>query len=92
MSAFQFWLTIFKNVEMIADMVQEADEPALETLYDVTVTFTEKNPMGFTLYFHFSPNDYFNNEVLTKTYELKCEPQEDDPFAFEVIILSSSVL
>jgi nucleosome assembly protein 1-like 1 len=79
----QFWLTIFKNVEMIADMVQEADEPALETLYDVTVTFTEKNPMGFTLYFHFSPNDYFNNEVLTKTYELKCEPQEDDPFAFE---------
>ena len=26
---------------MIADMVQEADEPALETLYDVTVTFTE---------------------------------------------------
>ena len=45
--------------------------------------------MGFTLYFHFSPNDYFNNEVLTKTYELKCEPQEDDPFAFEVIILSS---
>merc|ERR1712066_1087447 len=79
----QFWLTIFKNVEMIADMVQEADEPALETLYDVTVTFTEKNPMGFTLYFHFSPNDYFSNEVLTKTYELKCEPQEDDPFSFE---------
>ena len=37
----QFWLTIFKNVEMIADMVQEADEPALETLNDVTVTFTE---------------------------------------------------
>ena len=41
MSAFQFWLTIFKNVEMIADMVQEADEPALEALNDVTVTFTE---------------------------------------------------
>ena len=42
--------------------------------------------MGFTLYFHFSPNDYFTNEVLTKTYELKCEPQEDDPFSFEVNI------
>ena len=40
--------------------------------------------MGFTLHFHFSPNDYFNNEVLTKTYVLKCEPQEDDPFSFEV--------
>ena len=42
--------------------------------------------MGFTLYFHFGPNDYFENQVLTKTYELKCEPQEDDPFSFEVII------
>merc|ERR1712066_67079 len=78
-----FWLTIFKNVEMIADMIQEADEPALETLKDVTLTFSEKNPMGFTLHFHFGANDFFTNEILTKTYELKCEPQEDDPFSFE---------
>merc|ERR1712025_1188428 len=42
----QFWLTIFKNVEMISDMIQEADEPALETLNDVTLSFSEKNPMG----------------------------------------------
>merc|ERR1712168_825272 len=79
----QFWLTIFKNVEMIADMVQEADEPALETLYDVTVTFTENAPMGFTLHFHFKENDFFTNKVLTKQYEMKCEPMEDDPFSFE---------
>merc|ERR1711894_866301 len=78
-----FWLTIFKNVELIADMIQEPDEPALEALKDLTVTFTEKDPMSFTLHFHFSPNDYFSNEILTKTYELKCEPREDDPFAFE---------
>jgi len=78
-----FWLTIFKNVELIADMVQEADEPVLEALKDVTVTFSEKNPMGFTLYFHFAPNDYFTNTVLTKSYELKCEPEEEDPFSFE---------
>ena len=37
----QFWLTIFKNVEMISDMIQEADEPALETLKDVTLSFSE---------------------------------------------------
>ena len=36
-----FWLTIFKNVEMISDMIQEADEPALEALTDVTLTFSE---------------------------------------------------
>jgi len=87
-----FWLTIFKNVEMIADMVQEADEPALETLSDITVTFSEKNPMGFTLHFHFTPNEYFDNTILTKSYELKCEPQEDDPFSFEVKYLSQKIL
>jgi len=78
-----FWLTIFKNVEMLAEMMQEADEPVLESLMDVTVTFTESSPMGFTLHFHFAPNDYFTNVILTKEYEMKCEPQEDDPFSFE---------
>ena len=79
-----FWLTIFKNVEMLAEMVQEADEPVLESLTDITVTFSEKDPMGFTLHFHFAPNQFFTNSVLTKCYEMKCEPPEDDPFSFEV--------
>jgi nucleosome assembly protein 1-like 1 len=78
-----FWLTIFKNVEMLAEMVQEADEPVLESLTDITVTFSEKDPMGFTLHFHFAPNQFFTNSILTKCYEMKCEPPEDDPFSFE---------
>lgn len=78
-----FWLTIFKNVEMLAEMVQEADEPALDALTDITVTFSEKDPMGFTLHFVFAANQYFTNTILTKHYEMKCEPQEDDPFSFE---------
>jgi len=78
-----FWLTIFKNVEMLAEMVQDSDEPVLEALTDITVAFSEKEPMGFTLHFHFQPNQYFTNTVLTKNYEMKCEPQLDDPFSFE---------
>lgn len=77
-----FWLTIFKNVDMLQEMVQEADEPVLSKLTDITVTFSEK-PMGFTLHFYFAPNDFFTNSVLTKEYEMKCEPSEDDPFSFE---------
>jgi len=77
-----FWLTIFKNVDMLQEMVQEADEPVLSKLTDITVTFSE-TPMGFTLHFYFAPNDYFSNSVLTKEYEMKCEPSEDDPFSFE---------
>merc|ERR1711977_351665 len=78
----EFWLTIFKNVDMLQEMVQESDEPVLHKLTDITVTFSEK-PMGFTLHFYFAPNDYFSNSVLTKEYEMKCEPSEDDPFSFE---------
>jgi len=78
-----FWLTIFKNVEMLAEMVQENDEPVLDLLENVTVTLTENAPMGFTLHFHFKENDFFTNKVLTKQYEMKCEPMEDDPFSFE---------
>ena len=54
--------------------LQENDEPVLELLDDVTVTLSEKAPMGFTLHFHFKENDYFTNQVLTKEYEMKCEP------------------
>ncbi|KAF4522087.1 hypothetical protein B566_EDAN004072 [Ephemera danica] len=77
-----FWLVIFKNVGILAEMVQEHDEPILQNLKDITVQLTE-NPMGFILEFHFAPNDYFNNTVLTKQYEMKCEPDEADPFSFE---------
>ncbi|KDR23730.1 Nucleosome assembly protein 1-like 4 [Zootermopsis nevadensis] len=78
-----FWLTIFKNVQMLSEMVQEHDEPILKYLFDVKVIFLESNPMGFVLEFHFSPNEYFSNSVLTKEYEMKCTPEEGDPFSFE---------
>merc|ERR1719211_670871 len=77
-----FWLTIFKNVDMLQEMVQEADEPVLSKLTDITVTFSD-TPMGFTLHFYFEPNEYFSNSILTKEYQMKCEPSEDDPFSFE---------
>jgi len=45
----EFWLTIFKNVDMLQEMVQEHDEPVLAALTDVKVTFSdgssEANPM-----------------------------------------------
>merc|ERR1712018_793626 len=83
----EFWLTIFKNVDMLQEMVQEHDEPVLAALTDVKVTFSdgssEASPMGFKLHFYFEPNEYFTNGELTKKYEMKCEPSEDDPFSFD---------
>lgn len=54
-----------------------------KSLLDFQVILLKKDPMGFVLEFHFSPNEYFSNSVLTKEYEMKCTPDESDPFTFE---------
>jgi len=82
----EFWLTIFKNIEITQDMIQEQDEPALAALNDVKVTFSDGKgdaPMGFKLHFMFGPNDYFTDTELTKEYEMKCAASEQDPFSFD---------
>ncbi|XP_017666429.1 PREDICTED: nucleosome assembly protein 1-like 4 isoform X2 [Lepidothrix coronata] len=79
-----FWFTIFRNVDMLSELVQEYDEPILKHLQDIKVKFSEPGqPMSFSLEFHFGPNDYFSNSVLTKTYKMKSEPDKTDPFSFE---------
>lgn len=78
-----FWLTVFKNVDMLSEMIQEHDEPIMNHLQDIKVKFTSAQDMGFTLEFHFESNKYFNNTVLTKQYSMRSEPDEADPFSFE---------
>ncbi|KAM8971770.1 nucleosome assembly protein 1-like 4 isoform X3 [Antechinus flavipes] len=80
----EFWFTIFRNVDMLSELVQEYDEPILKHLQDIKVKFSDPGqPMSFSLEFHFEPNDYFTNSVLTKTYKMKSEPDTTDPFSFE---------
>ncbi|XP_035376870.1 nucleosome assembly protein 1-like 4b isoform X1 [Electrophorus electricus] len=80
----EFWLTIFRSVDMLSDMLQEHDEPILRHLQDIKVIFSGPGePMSFTLEFHFEPNNYFKNTVLTKVYKMKSEPDFEEPFSFE---------
>ena len=78
-----FWLTIFKNVEMMEDAVKEHDEPLLNHLEDVKVVYTDDKGLDFALEFHFSENEYFTNKVLTKSYVVECKVDDDDPFSFD---------
>ena len=78
-----FWMTAFRNVEMLAGMIKEHDEPIMKHLEDVQVTYTNKEPNGFTLHFVFSENEYFTNTDLTKEYELRVGPDDSDPFGYE---------
>ncbi|XP_039516688.1 nucleosome assembly protein 1-like 1 isoform X1 [Pimephales promelas] len=80
----EFWLTVFKNVDLLSEMLQEHDEPILKHLQDIKVKFSDAGqPMSFTLEFHFEPNDFFTQTVLTKTYKMRSEPDESDPFSFD---------
>jgi nucleosome assembly protein 1-like 1 len=78
-----FWLTILKNAPMTSELVYYYDEPILKNLKDVRSVILDKEPMGFVIEFHFAPNEFFSNQILTKTYEMKCSPDDSDPFSFE---------
>uniref|UniRef100_A0A2I3GXN3 Nucleosome assembly protein 1 like 1 n=1 Tax=Nomascus leucogenys TaxID=61853 RepID=A0A2I3GXN3_NOMLE len=68
------------------DTLQEHDEPILKHVKDTKVKFSDAGqPMSFVLEFHFEPSEYFTNEVLTKTYRIRLEPEPDDsdPFSFD---------
>lgn len=87
----EFWLTAMKNVDMITDMIEPNDEPILTHLTDIKLLFSGKqgeeesddDPKGFALEFHFSPNDFFTNSALTKSYKIQCQPDKNDPLSFE---------
>uniref|UniRef100_A0A2K6MTW2 Nucleosome assembly protein 1 like 1 n=1 Tax=Rhinopithecus bieti TaxID=61621 RepID=A0A2K6MTW2_RHIBE len=80
----EFWLTIFKNVDLLSDMLQEHDEPILKHLKYIKVKFLDAGqPMSFVLEFHFEPSEYFTDEVLTKTYRMRSELDDSDPFSFD---------
>jgi nucleosome assembly protein 1-like 1 len=91
----EFWLTLLKNVELIAEMIQEHDQPILQHLRDLDVELYKPpdHTMGFKLIFHFAANDFFTNATLTKEYTLRCDPDENEPFEFdgpEIISCSGS--
>lgn len=77
-----FWLTIFRNTELLSSMLQAGDEPLLRKLTDIKIVYSQ-DPMSYTLEFHFEPNDYFENTVLTKQYFLKSKVDAEFPLTFE---------
>lgn len=78
----KFWLFIFKNTELLADMVQEHDEVVLDKLVDIKIIYHD-TPMSYTLEFHFLENEHFTNKVLTKQYFLRSSINIEEPFLFE---------
>jgi len=74
----QFWACAMGHVDVIAELVTESDVDCLEHLTDVTCT-DFPDGMGFELNFHFAPNDFFTNSILSKRYEVPNLLTEDEP-------------
>lgn len=84
----EFWLHALKNVDLVAEMIEEQDEPLLAKLTDVELELMGKGKgsddfLSFAIHFHFAPNDYFTNSTLSKTYRMKCAVDSNEPFAFD---------
>ena len=73
-----FWLRAMNNFAFIRDFIFPKDVPILKHLRDIVVTI---DGTKLILEFHFGPNEYFNNKVLTKEYNVAFGPDPSDPWA-----------
>ena len=73
----EFWLTVLKNVPPLSDQITEKDEPALKHLIDVEFSILE-DLKGYKISFHFSENPFFTDSVLSKTYHVDYEHENEE--------------
>lgn len=66
----EFWLTALRNHVGISDLITERDAGALKHLIDIRLSYlsNDEPKPGFKISFHFSPNEFFENQALEKTY------------------------
>ena len=81
----EFWLTALRNHIGLSEIITERDAAALKHLLDIRITYLEKDAEkpGFKLSFVFSPNDYFENDVLEKTYVYQEEVGYSGDFVYD---------
>lgn len=79
------------KVPIIAEMIEEWDEPILKYLIDIKLRLHIEPLYGFTLEFYFNNqlNEYFHNDILTKFYQLQIEPDDDLLFYEGTAIIKS---
>ncbi|KAH7923378.1 NAP-domain-containing protein [Leucogyrophana mollusca] len=81
----EFWLTALRNHLGLAELITERDAAALKHLTDVRLSYlpSDSPKPGFKISFIFSPNDFFENEVLDKTYLYQEEVGYSGDFVYD---------
>jgi nucleosome assembly protein 1-like 1 len=72
----QFWLKVLEAHLDLRELISDRDREVLAHLTDITAERLASPSKGFRLQFAFSPNAFFKNEVLEKTYYLAEEQQQ----------------
>ncbi|KAF5346478.1 hypothetical protein D9756_010045 [Leucocoprinus leucothites] len=86
----EFWLTALRNHIGLAELITDRDEQALKHLTDIRYEYLDDSSdsehggkPGFKLIFTFSPNEFFENETLTKTYIYQQEVGYSGDFIYD---------
>lgn len=81
----EFWLTALRNHVGLSELITERDAGALKKLTDIRLSYlpSDQPKPGFKIAFHFSPNEYFDNEVLEKTYLYQEEVGYSGDFVYD---------
>lgn len=74
----QFWACAIHQMPVTQGLVEESDLECLAGIKDIRCVGHE-NGEGFKLEFEFGPNVFFENEVLTKTYDVPNLLLADEP-------------
>lgn len=74
----QFWACAIHQMPVTEGIVSEHDIECLGFLRDIRC-LNHDNGEGFVLEFHFAPNDFFENLVLTKSYDVPNLLLADEP-------------
>ncbi|KAL8676575.1 MAG: hypothetical protein Q9186_006924 [Xanthomendoza sp. 1 TL-2023] len=77
----EFWLSAMKNQVSLAELITDRDEAALKLLTDIRMEYLEKP--GFRLIFEFAENEFFANNVITKTYYYQEESGYGGDFIYD---------
>ncbi|KAF8629780.1 hypothetical protein AX17_005559 [Amanita inopinata Kibby_2008] len=86
----EFWLTALRNHVGLSEIITDRDADALKHLIDIRLAYLEdemssdtKGKPGFKIQFIFGPNDFFENEILQKTYLYQEEVGYSGDFVYD---------
>ncbi|KAK6457420.1 uncharacterized protein RJT20DRAFT_93658 [Scheffersomyces xylosifermentans] len=76
-----FWLTGLENLSTVSETITDRDSEVLEHLIDIRMEYLDTP--GFELIFEFEENEFFSNQILTKTYHYQAELGYSGDFVYD---------